>query len=44
MTAQNLVGQTQKNGWAKKLGGPINWVDQILNWVGIELNRIEFCK
>ena len=34
MTAQNLVGKTQKSGWAKKLGGPINWLGQTLNWVG----------
>ena len=34
MTAQNLVGQTQKSGLAKKLGGLINWLGQTLNWVG----------
>ena len=34
MTAQNLVGQTQKDGWIKKFGEPINWEGQILNWMG----------
>ena len=34
MTTQNLVGQTQKSEWAKKLSGLINWVGQPPNWVG----------
>ena len=31
MTAQSLVGQTQKSGWAKKLDEPINWMGLTLN-------------
>lgn len=31
---KKLGGPTKKSSWAKKLGGPIDWVNQTLNWVG----------